>query len=118
MDGYVSVMAQFMPTFQEVQPQDQETTINFVDDPDDVEEVEIDTNFEKKLTDKKPKFIFILDRSRSMEDCGRMEIALEALKLFLISLPAECHFQIISFGSSHQWQDRKRELIEYNDQNL
>ena len=68
--------------------------------------------------DKKPKFIFILDRSWSMEDFGRMEIALEALKLFLISLPAECHFQIISFGSSHQWQDHKRELIEYNDQNL
>lgn len=40
-----------MPTFQEKQPQDEETTINFVDDPNDVEAVEMDMAFEKKLMD-------------------------------------------------------------------
>ena len=52
VDGYVSVMTQFMPTFQEVQPQDAERSIKFVEDPDDVEEVQIDVNFEKKMMDK------------------------------------------------------------------
>ena len=118
VDGYVSIMAQFMPTFQEVQPQDQENPINFVQDPDDIEEVEMDMNFEKKLSDKEPKFFFILDRSWSMDDHNRINIALEALKLFLLSLPAKCGFQIISFGSFHCWLDEKRDLLPYNDENL
>ena len=81
-----------MPTFQEKQPQDEETTINFVDDPNDVEAVEMDMAFEKKLMDQQPQFIFVLDRSYSMEEYNRIHIALEALKLFLLSLPAGCGF--------------------------
>ena len=118
IDGYVSVMAQFMPTFEEKQPQDRETSINFVESPDDVEEVQIDLNLEKRLNDKQPQFIFVLDRSWSMDDYNRMDIALEALRLFLLSLPAECGFQIISFGSIHSWLEEKRDMIPYNDQTL
>jgi Mg-chelatase subunit ChlD len=44
-------------------------------------------------------FIFIVDRSGSMGDNGRMEIAIEALDLFIRSLPQGCKFSILSFGS-------------------
>lgn len=44
-------------------------------------------------------FIFILDRSESMGIADRMELAKDALRIFLISLPIGCMFSIISFGS-------------------
>lgn len=46
---------------------------------------------EKKMMDKHPKFFFILDRSGSMWG-DRIKIAIDALKLFLISLPSDCEF--------------------------
>ena len=49
---------------------------------------------------------------------NRINIAKEALKLFLISLPSDCGFQVISFGSNHTWMDDQRELIAYNDDNM
>jgi len=42
-------------------------------------------------------FVFILDRSGSMEG-KNMVVAREALKLFMQSLPTDCQFSIISFG--------------------
>ena len=46
-------------------------------------------------------FTFIVDRSGSMGfGSGRIELAKEALKLFVRSLPVGCEFQVVSFGSS------------------
>jgi len=46
-------------------------------------------------------FIFLVDRSGSMREQGRMEAAKEALKLFVRSLPTGCSFTIYSFGSRY-----------------
>ena len=46
-------------------------------------------------------FIFIIDRSWSMSG-NRMELAKEALILFIRSLPPDSLFNIVSFGSSYE----------------
>ena len=46
-------------------------------------------------------FFFVLDRSGSMRWANRIGIALEAMDLFMRSLPQGCKFSILSFGS--QW---------------
>ena len=50
---------------------------------------------------KKAEFVFIVDRSGSM-DGDRIDAAKEALLLLLKSLPVGCSFNVVSFGSSHQ----------------
>ena len=48
-------------------------------------------------------FIFIVDRSGSMGfGSGRMELAKDALAIFIRSLPVGCRFSIISFGSRYE----------------
>ena len=47
------------------------------------------------------EFIFVVDCSGSMEDENKIELARQAMLLFLKSLPVESHFNIIRFGSSH-----------------
>ena len=44
-------------------------------------------------------FFFLVDRSGSMQFQGRMQSAIDALKLFVRSLPIGCCFSVISFGS-------------------
>ena len=41
-----------------------------------------------------------MDRSGSMSLYNRMELAIEAMELFIRSLPPGCKFSIISFGSN------------------
>lgn len=52
------------------------------------------------LEDVKNEFIFIIDRSGSMEG-SRIQKAKETLLLLLKSLPIGCRFNIIGFGSTH-----------------
>ena len=85
----VACAVSLVPTFEPVAPQD----------------------FFQESVDQKPKatkfsegsdfeFYFLVDRSGSMGfGSGRIEMAVEALKLFICSLPEGCNFNIISFGS-------------------
>jgi len=52
----------------------------------------------EKKPDASNEFLFLLDRSGSMSG-GKITRASEALQLFLRSLPPDCHFNIIGFGS-------------------
>jgi von Willebrand factor A domain-containing protein 5 len=56
-------------------------------------------NPDDMLEDVKNEFIFIVDRSGSMEG-SRTTKAKETLLLLLKSLPIGCHFQIVGFGST------------------
>jgi len=110
--GKVAVMAQFMPTFAE----EQTTTagdIEFTTDVDDLEEEDV-----KKELEHKNCFVFIVDRSGSMT-CGiRMDMAREALQLFMQSLPTGSKFKIISFGSHFEEMSiNGATLLDYNDAN-
>ncbi|CAF1020949.1 unnamed protein product [Adineta steineri] len=53
-------------------------------------------------TDITNEFIFVVDCSGSMNDENKIELARQAMLLFLKSLPMNCYFNIIRFGSNHQ----------------
>jgi len=44
---------------------------------------------------------------------NRMQITIDALVLFIQSLPSGCKFGILSFGSNFVWS--KGEMIDYNN---
>lgn len=45
---------------------------------------------------------------------NRMEVAIQALDLFIRSLPKGCKFSIISFGSC--WEAIQPSVMDYNDE--
>ena len=64
------------------------------DEEEDEEEEEVE--FEPKLYE----YVFLIDRSGSMSG-QPIKLAVEALKLFLHSLPIGCKFNVVSFGSDY-----------------
>jgi len=54
------------------------------------------------LPAEKPELVFLCDRSGSMENT-RITLAIQALKVFLKSLPIGVKFNICSFGSTHSF---------------
>jgi hypothetical protein len=108
--GKVAVMAQFLPSFSAAAGAQTAGKIAYTTEDDELEEDSMKENLEHKMC-----FTFVVDRSGSMSG-GRIEITKQALKLFLQSLPTGSYFQIISFGSRHDFmQVGGRGMIEYND---
>ena len=68
-----------------------------------------------EFPDKQREFIFVIDRSGSM-DGQKIKQAREALLLFLRSLPASCTFNIVSFGST--FRSLYPNPVSYNDESL
>ncbi|CAI2385082.1 unnamed protein product [Moneuplotes crassus] len=69
---------------------------------------EIDTNPDTKYKQKlentdPPQYTFIIDCSDSMKVDNRIDIAKEALILYLRSLPCRCEFNVLCFGSNHSF---------------
>lgn len=61
------------------------------------------------------EFVFVVDRSGSME--GKfIESAKQVLLLFLRSIPMNCYFNIVGFGSTYCYFSEKS--VEYNQKNL
>lgn len=69
-----------------------------------------------------PEIVFVVDRSGSMQ--GKMHLVIDALKVFLKSLPVGLRFNICSFGSRHSFlftksktydADSLREAMNYID---
>ena len=72
-------------------------------------------NKEKKFTNLNPSlFIFLLDQSGSMKGHS-MEVAKEALILFLQSLPAGSYYQIIGFSSGYKKYDKSPKKYTQNN---
>ncbi|CAF4881683.1 unnamed protein product, partial [Rotaria sp. Silwood1] len=63
------------------------------------------------------EFIFIVDCSGSMEDENKIGLVREAMLIFLKSVPINCYFNIIRFGSYYESLFEKRTVI-YNEENV
>lgn len=104
----VAVMTQFLPTFSNETARGEQAEIMYTHDPFDMLEAEIDD-------ETKFSFVFICDRSGSMEGI-RIEIVIEALQLFMASLPQNCTFKILSFGTSTE-SIFGNLVVDYNEKN-
>ncbi|CDW77144.1 von willebrand factor a domain-containing protein 5a-like [Stylonychia lemnae] len=71
---------------------------------EDEEEQKVDQDKEELEVEVEPKlldYVFFIDRSGSMQGL-RIDLAVQALKLFLHSLPIGCLFNVVSFGSNYE----------------
>ena len=76
-----------------------------------MDEAEGEDDLELDDTSRK-EFIFFIDRSMSMYNT--IQLARQALTLFLYSLPAGSKFNVCSYGSRHEFMFEGRS-VDYND---
>ncbi|UJR12930.1 hypothetical protein I4U23_017103 [Adineta vaga] len=62
------------------------------------------------------EFIFVVDCSGSMQGENKIGLARQAMLLFLKSLPVDCHFNIIRFGSQYKTLFNEKTVV-YNRTN-
>ena len=70
-----------------------------------------------EVPDQRTELVFVIDRSGSMGG-SKIEHARKALQLFLRSLPEDCYFNIIGFGSRTDFCFDLGAAVPYNDQTL
>lgn len=71
----------------------------------------------EEIIEETPKiYNIIIDRSGSMNYYNKIDNAKEALRLFVLSLPNNCYFNIISFGSDYSAYGKYP--IKYSDDNI
>ena len=103
-DNEVAVMVKLVPTFELSEPQEAILTSEV-------------PNEQHLSSGKDFHFVFLVDRSGSMRG-SRIDLAKEALDLFVQSLPAGSLFSIISFGSRFTtFECAGQNVIDYNDIN-
>ena len=90
-EDQVAVLASLVPTFEPPAPQEELEVLE--DEEPEMPCIEIAKN---------THFIFIIDRSGSMSG-SRIAQAKAALRIFLKSLPPDCIFSVIGFGSSYNF---------------
>ena len=86
----VAVSVSLVPTFDKVLSNFYEVVENERPDRDELAMLSSGDDFH---------FTFIVDRSDSMSEENRMQLAIDLLELFVRSLPKGAVFSIISFGS-------------------
>ncbi|CAF4735540.1 unnamed protein product, partial [Rotaria sp. Silwood2] len=67
-------------------------------------------------TDQINEFIFVVDCSGSMQDENKIGLARQAMLVFLKSLPVDCYFNIIRFGTQYKSLFTEINAI-YNEEN-
>ena len=68
-------------------------------------------------SDQMNEFLFVIDCSGSMQDENKIGLARQAMLLFLKSLPVNCYFNIIRFGSQYKTLFNEVTSI-YNEENV
>jgi hypothetical protein len=82
-------------------------------------ETEEESKDEQEVVFVEPKqneYIFLIDRSGSMYNT--INLARQALQLFLQSLTYGSSFQIVSYGSEFEFLFKDRRSVDYNDENF
>jgi hypothetical protein len=100
---HVACQLSFVPTFATMNPQDVELTYG-----EKPEEADLAEFYQTGLL-----FTFLIDCSGSMMMHKRLDIAKNALKLFLKSLPPLSRFEIVRFGTRYDFMTSR--FMEYSD---
>ncbi|UJR18035.1 hypothetical protein I4U23_004936 [Adineta vaga] len=73
---------------------------------------------QQNMSDIGNEFLFIIDCSGSMQDENKIGLVRKAMILFLKSLPVNCYFNIIRFGSSFLSLFDKKVSVPYNQKTM
>ncbi len=77
-----------------------------------------ETDCQQKTDNVATEFIFVIDCSGSMGGDDKIGLARKAMLLFLKSLPVNCHFNIIRFGSTFSSLFSNQVTDKYNEKNM